>query len=120
MADGLAPDAQHPDDELAEFTDQLLEGDAPETLEMTAHDRDLLALQEVIVRLKRAFDAGQPSDIVAGRIRDVLVAEWHRAGLDAQAESDQQRKFASRQPIWQSTGRRRRMYAFILVVVWCS
>ena len=80
MTDNLTPDARNHDDALAEFTDQLLDGDAPEKLRMAAQDRELLELQNTVVRLKQAFGSGQPDEAVARRIRANLVKEWREAG----------------------------------------
>jgi hypothetical protein len=120
MDDNLSPCAQHHDDELAEFTDQLLSGDEPETLTMAAHDRELLALQEIVVRLKRAFETDQPDEDMTRQAQSHLVAEWHKAGFDAQAESAWQRwqrNLTASRPAWQPSSKRRRIHVAILIAV---
>ncbi len=69
------------DDEFAAFTDRLLSGDQSGNKEMFAQDQELRELQETAVRIRRAFEAVDPSRAMAERIRDNLVAEWRESGL---------------------------------------
>ncbi len=73
------------DDQLAEFTERLLSGEVPDELEPTMQDQEFFELQTTVVRLKAAFEKGQPDEIMARRIKNNLIAEWKKAGLEAEA-----------------------------------
>ena len=90
MTDNLTPDAQHHDDELAEFADRLLASDAPETLEMATKDQELLELQQTALRLERAFGSAQPDQAMAARIWANLKKEWRQHKRDSRASADSQ------------------------------
>jgi hypothetical protein len=87
MADQNTPNPQHLDDELARFTDSLLDDRDSEMLEATAQDQELSELQQTAVRLKRAFESDEPDKAMARRIRANLVKEWHDASPGARQGS---------------------------------
>lgn len=80
MTDNLTPESRQQDDELAEFTDQVLSGDMPESLDAATQDQELLELQRVVVHVRQAFGADRPDEAMAERIRSNLVKEWNRIG----------------------------------------
>ena len=88
------------DDHLAEFTNRLLDKEAPEEMEISpTTEKELRELQETVVFVKQALGPkDKPGRATADRIRTNLLAAWRKFGLGAQ----------SRQPKWRSiiTGQR--------------
>ena len=80
MTDNFTPESRQQDDELAEFTDQVLSEDMPESLDAVTQDQELLELQRIVVHMRQAFGADQPDEAMAERIRTNLVREWNRLG----------------------------------------
>lgn len=69
---------QHLDNEIAAFTDQLLNGETSASLAATSESQELRQLQETIILLKQAVDADQPQADFAKHLRQELAAQWRR------------------------------------------
>ena len=83
------------DDQLAEFTDQLLDQKIPLDLpEMDSQEQTLLELKETVARLAIAFGDETIDEAAAQRIESNLKREWQKMGA---TES----KVKPRQPWWQ-------------------
>jgi len=79
MADHLKPDVPDLDQELADFTDEVLSGVQPETQTMLSENPELRGLQQTVLRFKRAFGTRQtPDEALARRIQANLVAAWRK------------------------------------------
>lgn len=69
-------DDQRLDNQLAEFTDRLLQG--AKDVSLSTQDAELRALQNTVKMLKTAVVDDQPSQEVAGRIGASLQREWQK------------------------------------------
>ena len=79
------------DDQLAEFTDQLLDQKIPMDLsEMDSQDQTMLELQKTVMRLAQAFGDEPIDETIAQRIKSNLASEWQKFGEKAPKE-----------PLWQ-------------------
>jgi hypothetical protein len=93
--------AQNPDDELADFTDAVLEGKASGA--SLSADTELKALQETVLRLDRAFPQG---DLETQQIRR----------LQAEFQSAARKEAAAPQPAWKAQYTRQRMVLAVAAV----
>lgn len=85
------------DDQLAEFTDRLLSGEASDMLKPATENQELFELQATVVRLKSAFSEGQPDEVMARRIKKNLITEWNKARSGTQPKPFlAQRRISSR------------------------
>jgi len=64
------------DDQLAAFTDNMLEGDAEENGNMSTSDPELRALQQTVRHLKNVLPDNGPSDEVIQRMRQNVIHQW--------------------------------------------
>jgi hypothetical protein len=90
------------EDQLADFTDQILAGTAEERTDPFTPDPELRALQQTALRLKNAVPKDGPSEAVIHRMRQNIVM---------QREPFWQRFLSARKPSgrkWQSQHSRRR------------
>jgi hypothetical protein len=77
MADHLKPDVPDLDQQLADFTDEVLSGVQPETQTMLSENQELRPLQETVLRFQRAFGTRQtPNEALARRVQANLIAAW--------------------------------------------
>lgn len=95
MPDDVSEDRRL-DDQLAAFTDQVLDRSAAGEPELVQEADELRKLQEVVLRLKRAGETGQPSPAFAARLRAVLSQEWLRSGAKSQPARSAQAGFLRR------------------------
>ncbi len=120
MSDNLTPQAKELDDQLASFTDQLLDHQEAELTETSMQDQQLHELQEMVVRLNNAFGASRPDKATAKRIEAHLVKEWHRFEKQARpvslVQSWLQSLISGRQK-WHSTTKRRHVSALALAAM---
>lgn len=72
------------DDQLAEFTDQVLSRESTGEPQMAPETEELRKLQEVVLRLKENGTQRTTSPSFAARLRAVLQEEWRHAGLASQ------------------------------------
>ena len=79
------------DDKLAEFADQVLEGQVPPGTSLDDEDEEMRSLAHVVMRLDHEFSSDRPSSDMADRLKARLVTEWHRSSLGVQAKSSRQR-----------------------------
>jgi hypothetical protein len=86
--------AQYQDDQLAEFTDRLLEGKADEVASST--DPELRGLEETVLRLKRAFPKG---------VLDASSARRLQSDFQARVRKENREQ----QPAWRSRQSRQRL-----------
>ena len=109
------------DDQLANFTDNILEKDAAKEDEHPlSSDPELRALEQTALRMKNAFRKDGPSEEVIQRMRKNIVTQW-------QQESKKSKPFWKKwlnllQPSnhgWQSQRRRQRisMFSYAAVVL---
>jgi len=116
MADHLKPDTPDLDQQLANFTDEVLSDAQLETQAMMAQNQELRALQEIVLRLKRAFGTRQPDEAMANRVRSNLIAAWRQQQSDPQRDAWWQRWY--RRIAGGQTGRVwRPIYALAVVIV---
>ena len=115
MPEHLEPEAQHLDDQLAEFTDRLLAGEKAEEFPMSTSNTELASYQEVVQRMQRSVVV-PPAPALREKIRARLVAEWKNAGFQQAASPGVQRRGWLRLT---RGGRRQTLYrfAFVMVVV---
>jgi hypothetical protein len=78
------------EDQLADFTDQILEGTADEDRNPLTPDPELRALQQTALRLKNALPVEEPSEAVIHRMRQNIVMQW------------KQEKNKTSEPFWKS------------------
>ena len=107
------------DDQLAEFTDQLLDKKIPLDLwETDSQDQTLLELQKTVARLAQAF-ADEPIDeSVAQRIKSSLTSEWKKVGNEdtkASLWSQWQQNITKKLSHWRPARNRKAVYAFAFV-----
>ncbi len=75
------------EDQLADFTDQILDEESPKQGNPPfATDPELRALEQTVQRLKHAFDEDGPSEAAIRRMRKNIVMQW-QAGERKQNES---------------------------------
>jgi hypothetical protein len=76
------------DDQLADFTDRLLNHESGDNPQSSTQDEALKKLQETVLQLKRASgEVTQPDPAFAARLRAVLLEEWHKMESGRKAES---------------------------------
>ena len=79
------------DDQLADFTDDILSKKAVNIDESPFDsDPELRALEQTALRLKNAFQEGGPSEIVIQRMHKNVIAQW------------QQQKIQKSKPFWKN------------------
>jgi hypothetical protein len=78
MSDLHEPDDRLLDEQLAEYTDQLLGASAPEQEPELSPDGELRALQETVRQVAHIVGADAPDAAMAERIRSNLKAYWQR------------------------------------------
>jgi hypothetical protein len=92
------------EDQLADFTDRMLERTAVEDKEKLAQDPELRALEQTAQRLKSAFSEDGPSEEVIQKMRQNIILEWKQR--ESQASNSFWRKFSfvqkPREQKWQS------------------
>jgi hypothetical protein len=114
MAKGLASDERNLNDQLADFTDRVMAGQAfqpspPETPGI------LSDLQEVVLEIHRSVSHKAPHQELTGRLQRTLLNVW-REELEQSASKQNlfsriTRIFSSPHTGWQSTSVRRRRLA---------
>ena len=67
---------QYLDDQLAEFTDQLLSDEGGSDLQGSTNDDSLAALKQTAIRMKAAARTAQKGSAVSAHIRARLLKEW--------------------------------------------
>jgi hypothetical protein len=114
MAKGLASDERNLNDQLADFTDRVITGQAsqPSTPETPGI---LSGLQEVVLEIHRSVSHEPPQQELTARIQRNLLNVW-REGLEQSAPKQSPfsritRIFSSPNAGWQSASRRRRRLA---------
>jgi hypothetical protein len=98
------------EDQLADFTDQILAGTAEEGTDPLAPDPELRALQQTALRLKNAVPKDGPSEAVIYRMRQNIVMQREQQETKA-SEPFWQSFLSARKPSgrkWQSQHSRRR------------
>jgi hypothetical protein len=98
------------EDQLADFTDQILEGTAEEGTGPFTPDPELRTLQQTALRLKNAVPKDGPSEAVIQRMRQNIVMQWNQQENKA-SEPFWKRFLPARKPSgqkWQSQHSRRR------------
>lgn len=66
------------DDKLAEFADQVLNGQVSPLAGLDDEDEEMRTLAQTVMRLNEQFDSDQPGSEMAERIKARLITEWHR------------------------------------------
>ncbi|MGD8457476.1 MAG: hypothetical protein PVF83_13925 [Anaerolineales bacterium] len=114
MAKRLTNDEKNLDDQLAQFTDQVISGQATQP---SAPDTagDLLALQKVILEIHRSTSQQAPDGKLTAKLQRNLLKAW-RQEMERDASGTNlfsriTRFFSPRSSGWQSTAQRRRRLA---------
>lgn len=98
------------EDQLADFTDQILEENANQDKNPFTPDPELRALEQTTLRLKNAFHEAGPSEAVIQRMRQNILLQWKQQ--ESKASDSFWKKFLSvRKPPgqrWQSQRSRQR------------
>jgi hypothetical protein len=98
------------EDQLANFTDRILERTAEEDKNSFSRDPELLALQQTALRMKNAFQEDGPSEAAIQRMRQNILLQWKQQ--ESKAGDPFWKKFLSlRKPPgqkWQSQRTRQR------------
>lgn len=105
MTENRTPNAEENnehDEQLAQFTDQLLDGEATDMATITTDNQELRDLQTTVVQMQSAFGREEPSEVMASRIRSTLIAEWQKAN------SSPRRRWLTQRPFWNTASGRRR------------
>ncbi len=107
------------DEQLAEFTDQVLNQAEAETIPTITEEEETLRLQQVIVQLKQAGLDARPDAKFSSHLRAVLQKEWLRFGPKPAVVSDPPGFFHQLKNILEKvfTLNRGREFAFGLAVV---
>jgi len=85
------PHEQQLDDQLSEFTDQVLSSDENEAKMQEMMNQDELAeLQKTVLRMKAAVQTARTSNTSSVRIRTRLLTEWKK---NKQAEQQASKRF---------------------------
>jgi len=103
------------EDQLANFTDQILEENVEQDKNPFTPDPELRALEQTALRLKNAFHEDGPSEAVVHRMRQNIVLQWKQQEIKA-SESYWKRflsAFKSSGQKWQSQRSRQRQSLYI-------
>jgi hypothetical protein len=98
------------EDQLADFTDQILEENANQDKNPFVPDPELRALEQTALRLKNAFREDGPSEAVIERMRQNIVLQWKQQESKT-SEPFWKRFLSACQPFgqkWQSQRNRQR------------
>jgi hypothetical protein len=79
MFNRLPPDDPDFDNYLAEFTDQLMEQESDQPVELSIQDPELCALEKTVVQLKELISNAAPEPDLAARIEMHLRGEWEKS-----------------------------------------
>jgi hypothetical protein len=98
------------EDQLADFTDKILEENKEEELNLTSLDPELRSLQQTILRLKSALPEDSPSEAVIQRMRQNVIQRWQQQEKKASEPFWNRFLPARKSPVqkWQSQESRRR------------
>lgn len=99
------------DEQLATFTDNILNGTAKGNEDLSTTNNELHALQKTVLRLKNTFPEDGPSDEAIQRMRQNVIQQWKK-----QQESKSSQNFLTKflstlqfpRQKWQSQRHRRR------------
>jgi hypothetical protein len=118
MDEHLEPGTQILDDQLAEITDQLLDGKTLEELSIPIQDQELRGYQETVALMKREVENMQPGEHLVERVRYNLIKEWQQSGIQRSQSVWKSwfNKIRVKPPVWQSAGKRQRTYALRLAL----
>ncbi len=88
--DKLTNDPDDLDDELVQFTDDLLDGHIElETAENNlSDDEELRELQEMVLRMHRAFGSEEPNPAMSSRMKMTLVTELRKMDFEDEEKPD--------------------------------
>jgi hypothetical protein len=78
MADLSKSHEQQLDDQLSEFTDQVLSGENEAKMQETLNPNELAELQKTVLRMKAAAQTARTNDAAVARIRTRLLTEWKK------------------------------------------
>jgi hypothetical protein len=96
------------EDQLADFTDNILSGKIDNTDETPlTPDPELRALEHTALRLKNAFYEDGPSDVVIKRMRNNIVRQWQQKEMKKSLPF--WKKWMGPSQKWQSQRSRRRL-----------
>ena len=113
MPKNFENDDKHKDDLLAEFADQVIDGQSPQVTD-SPQETALRGLQEVILEIHNSVRAENPDEQTADQIKHNLLEEWKR-GV-AKRETWLEKIFPRKQNGWRSTSRRNRSFAVQIAV----
>lgn len=97
------------EEELADFADQVLSENAEADQDPSAPDPEMRALQQTVLRLKKALPEDGPSDAAVFRMRQNIVRQWKQQ--ENQPSSSWKRSLSLHKLFglrWESQDRRRR------------
>ncbi|MBN2547586.1 MAG: hypothetical protein JXB15_00390 [Anaerolineales bacterium] len=96
------------DDQLAEFTDRLLEKGQADRPGFSVDNQELRALEETVVCLKEELVHPLPGVAMAARIQARLVSEWRKAQRSRRPFQDRGESWLDKlRNIWLGPGQRR-------------
>jgi len=78
---------RHNNDELARFTDRVMNGEVPPISDPAGEDGELAGLMQTVAGLERTFSASGPDTARARRIKANLMKEWEVSGPSTQRET---------------------------------
>jgi hypothetical protein len=91
MTDFSKSHDQQLDNQLCDFTDQVLSDENEAKMQETLNPSELAKLQKAILRMKAATQTARTNEAAAVRIRTRLLTEWKK---DKQAERQTPKRFA--------------------------
>jgi len=74
-------DEQQLDDQLSEFTDQIMSGSGQENMDEVFSGTELVELQKAVLQMKTAAQVARPTAEANARVRSRLLSEWKQSQL---------------------------------------
>jgi len=94
------------DNQLADLTDQLMGGEKPDELNISAYNLELRELADTVKMVTRVLGIAKPGETLTEHIRARIVDEW---GQQQSQLADERKHRSGRAPNWRSSGSKQRM-----------
>ena len=118
MSERPNPDTHRLDDQIAAFTDHLMNQGAPDATEsMQDDDKEMSGYYQLLIRLSEMTPHQQPDQEMVARVRSRLESEWKIANKDIAAGTTQKTSTISRTSSRYKSSRRRQSSTIRLALV---
>jgi len=94
------------DDQMAEYTDQLMDGKKPDEINISAYSLELRELADTVTMVMRVLGFTKPGETLNEHIRARIVNEWGQQ--DAQLAQERKHR-PSKVSHWRSSGSKQRV-----------